>query len=200
MSIKICIDIDNVIAQTDEVIRAIIKDVTSGRVDYDYRDIRTYNYYECVDGAGAGLTRDEWRTVHHIFSGPDYLMKVEPFEGVQGHLRELGRAFEIHLATSRLHQARRGTIDWLERHGFPTPYDLHFLKSGEKHASLARFFAAVEDHYEQAVSFANAQTKCYLLLHPWNEGRPAIEGIHWVRDWPELTARLLRLEDAWAVG
>jgi len=69
---------------------------------------------------------------------------------------------------------------------------MHFLHSGEKHASLARFFAAVEDHYEQAVGFAYTQTPCFLLTHPWNQRKAKMTGLTWVQEWSVLTDILIR--------
>lgn len=127
-------------------------------------------------------------------------MAILPCPGVQEVFEKLSQTFAIHLATSRLPQARRATIEWLERHHFPTPYDLHFLRHGEKHAALSRFFAAVEDDYKQAASFAHSGTKCYLIRHPWNRTKEALPGIHSVADWAELTPRLLALADVWEKG
>ena len=53
------------------------------------------------------------------------------------------------------------------------------------------FHAAVEDHYEQAVAFAEAGTPCYLIEHPWNKGKPSKENVRWVKGWEELAEDLL---------
>jgi len=198
--LRLCVDIDNVIAQTDEVMRRVIRDHTKGRVNYAYEDVKEFNYYECKDAAGACVTREEWDKVHEEFSRPENLMQIAPFPDVQGEFRKLSAVFAIHLATSRLHQARRATVEWLEHHQFLPPYDLHFLKHGEKHAALSRFFVGVEDDYKQAAAFARSGTKCYLIRHPWNRTKDPMPGIHWVAGWSELTPRLLALGQAWEKG
>src|SRR5215475_6547536 len=143
-----CIDIDNTIAQTDEVMRRVISDFTNGRVQLDYEDIVTFNYYECRDPKGNRITKEEWSQVHNLFAEPKYLMTVEPMPGAIEGLHLLAEHGIVHLATSRLRKARMTTVEWIEHHGFPD-HDLHFLRHGEKHAALKRFTAAVEDDYDQ---------------------------------------------------
>ena len=187
---RLCIDIDNVVARTDEVMRRVIHDFTGGRVRLEYEDIKEFDYYKCQDSRGCGITKEEWSRVHDLFSEPRYLWLIQPFEGVQEHLKALGEKFVLHLATSRKSKARRTTVEWLEAHGFP-PHDVHFLKPEEKHFTLGGFYAAIEDHYEQAALFAEAGTACILIEHPWNKGKPAKDGVRWVKGWAELAASLL---------
>lgn len=186
---RICIDIDNVVAQTDEVMRAVIRNCTAGRVNLRYDDIKDYDYWKCADAEGNSLERDEWNVVHAIFSTPRYLWAVEPVDGVARHLFALADAFDLHLATSRLPAARRTTVEWLEYHKFPT-HDLHFLKHRKKHCSLGQFDAVIEDDYHQGIAFARNGTPCYLLEHPWNRAKPPVDEVQWVRDWPDLVTRL----------
>jgi 5'(3')-deoxyribonucleotidase len=197
---RLCIDIDNVIAQTDVVMRRVIREYTKEGVKLEYEDIKEFDYWKCNDAAGQAISKDDWDEVHPVFSRPENLMEIQPFPGVQDLLRKLSETFAVHLATSRLHEARLTTVEWLEHHKFLKPYDLHFLKHGEKHSSLARFFAAVEDDYAQARSFAHAGTKCYLIRHPWNRTKDPLSGLHWVHDWAELAPRLLRLAEVWETG
>lgn len=189
---SVCIDIDNVIARTDEVMRQVIHEFTDGRVKFKYNNIVEFDYCKCKDGNGETITKDEWKKIHEVFSEPRYLWKIQPWPDVQRHLKRLTKEFAIHLATSRLPKARRITIEWLENHGFPS-HDLHFLKHGHKHVSLGNFIAAVEDHYEQAVDFAKLGIPCFLLEHPWNRGKPRMQNLYWVKGWPQLSKQLLAL-------
>jgi hypothetical protein len=187
------VDIDNTIAQTDVVMRRVISEFTSGRVQLDYEGVVTFNYHECRDPAGNRITREEWNAIHVRFSEPDNLMSIEPMPGVIESLTSLAEHGVVHLATSRLPSARATTIRWLEHHRFPR-HDLHFLRHGEKHAALKRFTAAVEDDYDQAAAFAfMGETPCYLIRHPWNRSRYPLSNVRWVDVWPELTEHLLAL-------
>jgi uncharacterized HAD superfamily protein len=187
---SLCVDIDNVLGKTDEVIRQIIRDETSGRVDLKYADVVEFEYYRCTDRNGSSITKTDWKRIHDLFSNSKYLMAVQPLDSVQRCLEVLSETFKLHFATSRLPKAWRTTIEWLEKHHFP-PHDLHFLRHGEKHLVLRGFYAAVEDNYEQARLFAQAGIPCYVIEHPWNKGRPQFEDVYPVRGWPKLTEILL---------
>jgi len=188
---NLCIDIDNVIARTDEVMRRVIAEYTGGRIQLAYEDVREFNYFECKDSTGNSISKEEWKHIHELFSEPRYLWLIQPFPGAVEGLRQLAKRYTLHFATSRMPKARRVTVEWLENHGLPS-HDLHFLKHREKHASLRPFSAAVEDDYDQAKAFAtDGGTPCFLVRHPWNQTKHATEGIQWVDTWPELTERLL---------
>jgi uncharacterized HAD superfamily protein len=188
-SIHFCIDIDNVIAQTDEVLRRVIKDFTKGRVQLTYEDIVTFNYYECRDARGNQITEQEWKDVHDLFSEHKYLMQIRPMPGAIDGLRRIAERGTVHLVTTRLRKGRKATFEWLDVHAFPD-HDLHFLKHGEKHLSLRPFTAAVDDDYEQARAFAR-ETRCFLIRHPWNRSGALIRNVEWVDSWKELIGRLL---------
>ena len=188
----LCIDIDNVIGQTDEVMRRVISEYTGGRVQLAYEDIKVFNYHECRDCHGNGIDEKDWTTVHDLFSEPRYLLEIEPLPGAIDSLRQLMRAATLHVATSRLRKARPATVEWLDKHEVPDHY-LHFVKHNQKHACLRGVIAAVEDDYEQAVDFAKSGITCFLIGHPWNASRPKIEGVEWADSWGELTSRLLAM-------
>ncbi len=157
---RLCIDIDNVLARTDEVMRRVIRAHTAGRVDLCYEEVQEFDYCRCKDARGHSITKEEWQEIHALFSEPRYLWLIQPVDGVQDCLRGLNEKYELHLATARLPEARRTTIEWLEAHDFP-PHSLHFLRHGEKHLSLGEFAAGVEDDRAQAEAFANSGTPCY---------------------------------------
>jgi uncharacterized HAD superfamily protein len=187
---SLCVDIDNVLGKTDQVIRQLIRDDTRGRVDLRYADIVEFDYCKCTDRNGSCIMNKDWKRLHDLFSEPQYLMAIQPLDNAQQCLEVLSETFKLHFATSRLPKARRATIEWLEKHGFP-PHDLHFLRHGEKHIVLRGFYAAVEDDYEQAKLFAQAAIPCYVVEHPWNKGKPPFEDVYPVCDWPKLTEILL---------
>lgn len=187
---RICIDIDNVVASTDDVIRTIIADFTAGRVQLNRSDIQEFNYWECRDRGGEQLSRDEWDHVHDEFSTRERLFQVAPFEDIQNHLAGLAERYQLVLATTRLRAARLFTVEWLESHSFPE-HDLHFVQHGQKHKSVGRCEFAVEDHYEQAAKFAESGVPCFLIRHPWNETKPKADRLTWVESWEEIVTRLL---------
>lgn len=181
----ICIDIDNVIAQTDTVIREIIREYTGGRVDLNYQDIVEFDYWKCKDAGGNTISRQEWNDVHDLFSEPSNLLRVAPYPDIKEWLQSLAEGYDIHLATSRLPRARKGTVAWLEEHSLQS-HSLHFLPHRQKHLIFRNMEMAVEDDYDQALCFAHEGIKCFLISHPWNMARTTADKLSWVEDWHQI--------------
>lgn len=186
----LCIDIDNVIAQTDLVIRQVIREYTGGRVNLSYRHILDFDYPKCCDARGQHISVEEWHTVHKLFSRPPWIMSVKPYPSIQNILRRLSEHYELHIATSRLADARKATVEWLDEHSFP-PHRLHFLMRGEKHLLLGGLQTAIEDDPVQAVEFEASGQRCYVLAHPWNRHVPSGLFIQRIRNWAAIERALL---------
>ncbi len=188
---RICVDIDNVVAQTDVVMRQLINATTSGRVNLAYEDVKYFDYCRCTDAKGMNLTRDEWALVHERFSEPEVIESLEPFPHAVESLFSLADSYKLHFATSRLPKARGATVKWLKEHGLPE-HDLHFLKHGEKHASLGRFDVSIEDDPDQANAFAESGFGMNILIaHPWNSGVKVEENLLRANNWPSVLGILL---------
>ena len=170
--------------------RDVIRDVTCGRVNLAYEDVREFDYSLCRDNSGQGISRDEWRVVHEAFSQPERVMSIEPLSGAKDGLAELSRLYQVHLVTSRLPAAHQATRDWLARHDI-RHHKLDFVPSGRKHQDNSGLVAAIEDHYAQAVEFARIGVPCYLISHPWNMGKAKMENVFWVEDWQDLVSKLM---------
>ncbi len=188
---RLCVDIDNVIADSDPLMRRIIKEVTEGRVQLEYSDITHFNYWECCDRNGEILDRSDWEKVHSIFSSR--VGEIEPYPDAKETLKRLADLFEIHLVTSRKNAAREETARWLSQNGFSEKLRLHFLGWHEKHLALGRFFAAVEDELDQAVSFAHAGIHSFLYAHPWNASPEADSLLHRLSSWSKIDGQLLAM-------
>lgn len=183
MGLNFCIDIDNVIGQTDLIMRRVIHEHTRGRVVLAYEDILEFNYHECKDSSGNSISADEWKLVHELFSEAEYLRSVEAMPGAVSALHEIAELGQIHIATTRLPKARHLTVEWLENLKLPR-HSLHFLNHGQKHSALRQFDFAVEDDYAQALAFAGISgTKGLLMRHPWNATKPAASNLSWAQDW-----------------
>src|SRR5262249_38659811 len=104
------------------------------------------------------------------------------------HMTALKQRFEIHLATSRLSQARERTLEWLDLNKIP--FDrIHFVHHRKKHEIPVPFAAAVDDDREQAALFARLGVRAFLLAHPWNAlGND--DRVVRVSDWSELVLAL----------
>ena len=98
---SICIDIDNVIAKTDEVMRSVIRAHSRRGVDLQYEDVVCFDYWLCRDSQGRRIDRNEWDLIHREFTF-NYLSRISPVDGVQEYLQRLAKWFDVHLTTSRL--------------------------------------------------------------------------------------------------
>ena len=186
---SICIDIDNVVAKTDEVMRSVIRANSRRGVDLRYEDVVCFDYWLCRDSEGRRIDRDEWGLIHEEFTS-NHLTRISPFDGIQEHLRLLARKFEIHLATSRLEHGHEATREWLETYSIPHDH-LHFVRHGEKHLLDQELVAIIEDDREQAIACFASGIPAYLIAHPWNTvGQHS--PIKRIAGWEEITKDLLR--------
>ena len=188
---KICMDIDNVIARTDEVMREVIREHSMDSVDLTYEDIVHFDYWKCEDSLGRSFHKSEWEKIHEEFTRK-YLPKISPYENARECLIKISERFEIHLATSRLKIGRKHTVEWLAQHDIPYR-GLHFVTHREKHRINHDFIAAVDDDIEQGYLFHNKGIRVFLYAHPWNSidsDSPLVR----VADWHELTNEIIRLD------
>ena len=89
---SICIDLDNVIAKTDEVMREIIHQISAEDVDLKYEDVVCFEYWKCRDRRGRRISRAEWNNVHQEFTR-NHLMRIQPFKNINKHLELIVQRF-----------------------------------------------------------------------------------------------------------
>lgn len=188
MGQPICVDIDNIIARTDEVMRKVIKRHSKTSVDLRYEDIITFNYWECIDQQGRCLERSEWDHIHMEFTR-NHLRAIIPYPNVRVYLSRLAERFEVHLATSRLSEGQQITRDWLQAHNLPYS-ELHFVGHRKKHEIPKTFVAAIEDDREQAELFLEGGVQVFLLAHPWNVTETS-NRLSRVQGWEGLVEKVL---------
>ena len=186
----ICVDIDNVIAKTDEVMRKVIRAHSRLQVGLAYEDVVCFEYWKCRDKDGRRFDNREWKKIHEEFTC-NHLSKILPFDNVTPNLRTISGKFDVHLATSRLDDGRKATVGWLTQHNIPYKR-LHFVKEGTKHLIDEQFVAAVEDDREQGYAFHSKGVCVFLLAHPWNTVGPH-SPLKRVANWEQLTHELLNL-------
>jgi 5'(3')-deoxyribonucleotidase len=185
---RLCVDIDNCVAATDEVMRRVIYHVTNGRVNFKYEDIREFDYHGplCRDSSDEGIDEATWKIVHDQFSEPEVVLGIKPLDGAVDALRSLQQDFEIHFVTTRKPKARAATLHWLDRLGLDgrRPHSVHFVGHREKHEAIGNPTAAIDDDAVQAESFAAVGVKSILLDHPWN--RTAKSSVIRAADWDAI--------------
>jgi len=186
----VCVDIDNVIAKTDEVMREVIRAHSRLHVDLAYDDVVCFEYWMCRDRAGRRFDKNEWKKIHKEFTH-SYLLQILPFDNIARYLKTIGGKFDVHLATSRLDDGQEATRVWLDQHSIPYR-KLHFVPEGTKHLINEQFIAAIEDDREQGYAFYGKGVLVFLLAHPWNVVGP-YSPLKRVEDWDRVTSELLNL-------
>ena len=186
----VCVDIDNVIAKTDGVMRKVIHAHSMSHINLTYDDVVCFEYWTCRDKKGERFDKSEWEKIHKEFTR-NYLLQILPFDNVSQYLEIISGKFDVHLATSRLDDGQEATHVWLHKHSIP--YNkLHFAKEGTKHLINEQFVAAIEDDREQGYAFYSKGVIVFLLAHPWNMVGP-FSPLKRVKDWDQLTSELLNL-------
>jgi len=184
------IDIDNVIACTDEVMRDVIKKHSADHVDFCYEDIKHFDYSKCIDRKGRRLKKGEWHLIHEKFSREEYILRIQPYSDIQTYLSKLSNVgYYIHLVTSRLKIARESTVKWLNNYEIPH-HGLHFVKHRCKHLIFQNCAGVIEDDLDQAREFANLGISTCLLAHPWNNVHKT-EFITRAQNWEEIVEILV---------
>lgn len=187
----ICIDIDNVIARTDEVMRQVIREHSKDHIDLAYEDVVCFDYWMCRDAIGRRFDKREWAKIHEEFTR-HHLLRIEPFDNVMEHLERIAERFDIHLATSRLPKGWKHTLQWLKKHEIPYS-EIHQVNHGGKHLIGQSFVAAIEDDREQAYAFYSKGVRGFLLAHPWNHIGPH-SPLSRLANWGELAGEILALK------
>jgi uncharacterized HAD superfamily protein len=194
----IVVDIDNCLTQSDEVFRDLIREHTNGYVCFRQKDITQYNYTDCVDKRGHTLSEADWQEVLEKFLEDDVLENLLPVPGAIDAMHELAEFADLHIATARNIQGWAGTARWLLDNDVPN-HQLHFVNGGRKHHALPVADFTIEDHYDQAVSFASVvRVSSILISYPWNKAHKHPDHpVLWVKEWDGLPKQIKKL---WAAS
>ena len=173
------VDIDNVLAQSDVRLRAMIREMCG----IDLRDVQMLRYgYE-----EYGVTMEQLGEVFRVFNTETCrTLKLVP--GAKAAMHRLAHRYEIALVTSRDPESKAGTEYWLRAKSLP--YDqLHF--NDEKHALGIPYHAFIEDRHEHAHRIAGTGASVYLLTRPWNVEPLTHPNVRRVDSWDEILEHLL---------
>jgi len=173
------VDIDNVLAQSDACLRAMIR--RQFRIDLNEQDIIQYDY------SAYGLTEIQLTEIFQSFN-TEHCRTLKVIPGAKAALTLLAPRFEIVLVTSRNPASKEGTEYWLQRKGLP--YDqLHF--NDDKLALGIPYQAFVEDRHEHAHRIAATGATVFLMTRPWNAQPLAHPNVQRVQTWREIVGHLL---------
>jgi len=172
------VDIDNVLADSDVRIRAMIHEMC--RIEIREDQMTRYDY------EAHGVT---WAQLGDVFQrfNLETCRTLALVPGAKAALQQLAGRYEIALVTSRNPESQAGTEYWLQANSLP--YDqLHF--NDDKHALGIPYHAFIEDRHEHAHRIAGTGASVYLLNRPWNTDPLAHPNVRRVDTWDEILACL----------
>lgn len=176
------VDLDNVLAQTDYLIRELIKKMFNIRLEQ--HDIVKFNYWQC------GISKTQNQTVLARFHDVECI-KVKPIKLAVQTLQSLRNNCKIYVITSRPPATRKLTIRWLKAYKIPY-YKLIHRKF--KRQSRVNFDAFVEDNRQTAYSMARRGVRSFLLDYPWNQANLVDpSNLFRVKSWQEIRDYLYKL-------
>jgi len=158
LSIRLGVDLDNVISSTDVSIRALIYE--SFGVQLEQSDIVDFDYWRC------GISREQSDLVLHQFHRAA-CADVAPLEGsVSGLQRLSDDGAEISIVTSRPPECRGLTEAWLQEHA--VPHD-RLIFERHKQTIAVDLDGFIEDHRETAYLIAEEGARTAIFDYPWNQ-------------------------------
>lgn len=175
------IDLDNVLARSDEVIRRLLEEQSGLRLEQG--DIREFDYARC--GATRQQSDDALTAFHE-----GRCLDARVLEHAVEALTCLRAHFRIEIVTSRPQSARGLTARWLSEKGLgfdALMFEVNKVENG------SRFAAFVEDNGTTAVALANLGVPTVLFDYPWN-ALVSHRAVHRVSSWDEAVAVLRRLK------
>ena len=173
------VDIDNVVAVTDPVIRKSIWNLFG--IWLDQEQISKYEYSKC------GLTKEQERRVLENFRD----VTCEELDVVPGAIEALialSQRYRIILVTSRHPQLVEKTKDWLKLKNIP--HNLLIFEK-DKHQTEHNFDFFIEDNADSATSLAETGIRTFLFNYPWNRSIPTHSNITRVSGWGDVLEYLM---------
>jgi uncharacterized HAD superfamily protein len=172
------VDLDNVISNTDEVVREIIGQRFG--IPLRREDIVDFAYSEC------GITKEQERELFEQFH-EQACGTVIPLEGCRDALVQLQSRFEVHIITSRNPMSADITKAWLTRNEIP--HDK--LEFAESKSVMTHLSTLIDDRRETIYQLADAGVPGILWDYPWNQPSPQDPPIvRRVRSWEEIVELL----------
>ena len=161
MNRTVIVDIDNVLAKTDEMVRKIILDRMG--IPSKQFQITDWSY-----STSLGFPKEEEKSIFDELHNR-CLLDIDPVDGAALGMKEISKWWNIIYATARPESTRDITAAWLIRHDFP-PGKLLFPESKISISDQANLI--IEDNAVTAELFARNNKHVFLLDYPWNQGDP----------------------------
>ncbi len=178
------VDIDNVLSDTDQTIREIIREKFG--VESTTEQITSWNYSDSLP-----ISREQERIALNLFH-EQYCKFATPISGAASGLRHLYNSYTIWLITSRDSRSELLTKDWLHCNQM-FYHKLFFAK--DKVNFNKNIDLIIEDNWETASIFAEIGIPAILFQKPWNENGLTHPLISRVDTWGDVVS-LVGMEKA----
>jgi uncharacterized HAD superfamily protein len=151
------IDIDNVLSDSDYVIRKLIEQEFG--IKSKRKQITRWNYHESLP-----ITLDQEKKVFELFHNR-YCLLAPTIPYAAKSLRIISETYSIWLITCRPIETISLTKQWLSKHKIV--YD-NLVYSCNKSDYFEKFEFMIEDNGEIAIAFADNGVPVILFNNPWN--------------------------------
>jgi uncharacterized protein len=183
---KIGLDIDGVLADSDPAFRAHMKELFQR--PFSRKDVVCYDYQECFD-----FSEDQFDLFWETFTEQGKWEKIKVMPGVKKFLRYI-KAKDITVITARPKELKKQTIRWLKINRI-SYQKLIFMSRESKHHDVLlhnlKFDYFVEDRFEFSKDLADLGIKVLLLNYPWNLKFGDYKNIIRVNNWADISRTIL---------
>ena len=171
----IAVDIDNVLADTDDVVRRLIRDLFEVHSTRD--DIITWEY-----SSSLPITAEQERKVFNILHR-EHLSEISVVPGAPAGLSHLRTLAPIWIITARPESSRSATEEWLTTFGFE--YDTLLFSASKPDVAVPVIFY-IDDNPETANQLNARSKRIFLMDRPWNREIPDSDRLTRVYSWLEI--------------
>ncbi len=183
---KIGLDIDGVLADSDPAFRAHLKKLFQR--PFPKKDVVCFDYQQCFNLSPAQLDLF-WGT----FTKQGKWEKIKIMPGVRQFLKQV-KGKDVTVITARPVELQKQTIRWLINNQIPY-HQLIFMSGKSKHQDVLlhnlNFDYFVEDRFEFSKDLADLGIKVLLLNYPWNLKFGEYKNIIRVNNWADISRTIL---------
>ncbi|MCK4224188.1 MAG: cytidine deaminase [candidate division Zixibacteria bacterium] len=175
---KIFLDLDNVICDSDKVVRGLITKHLN--ISAKKQDVVEFDYWRALDYPKRH-EKDIWKEFHS-----KTCLIAKPVRYSIDAIRRLALFADVHILTARPRSATSPTKKWLTKHKIPC-VSLRFSTESQKISVVSSSNQAllVEDRGETAEEIARAGKKVVLFDNPWNKAF-GHKNIIRLKNWPSI--------------
>lgn len=157
---KIYIDLDNVISDSDAVVRSLIKKYVD--IDAKRGDINRFDYWKAL-GYGKDKEVRIWKEFHGSAA-----KSATQYKFAKDALIRLNLFCDIQILTARPIDSKNLTVRWLKKNGIPYSRLLFVNEDDKVDLVTKNGLALIEDKGETALKIAQKGCAAILMDRPWN--------------------------------